>query len=50
MFVFAVTQVTHYLITHLQPVGVLRAVVVFWLIWWAWTQFTWALNAANSSL
>jgi low temperature requirement protein LtrA len=29
-------------------VGVLRAVVVFWLIWWAWTQFTWALNAANT--
>lgn len=48
VFVFAVTQVTHYLITHLQPVGVLRAVVVFWLIWWAWTQFTWALNAANT--
>jgi low temperature requirement protein LtrA len=22
--------------------------LVFWLVWWAWTQFTWALNAANT--
>ncbi len=28
--------------------GVGRAVLVFWLIWWAWTQFTWTLNPADT--
>lgn len=23
--------------------------LVFWLVWWAWTQFTWALNAADTT-
>ncbi|MDX1579736.1 MAG: low temperature requirement protein A, partial [Gemmatimonadota bacterium] len=22
---------------------------VFWLVWWAWTQYTWALNAADTT-
>jgi low temperature requirement protein LtrA len=22
---------------------------VFWLVWWGWTQFTWALNAADTT-
>lgn len=49
VFVFAVTQVTGYLIEHLDGVATARAVVLFWLIWWAWTQFTWTLNAADPS-
>jgi len=24
-------------------------VLVFWLVWWAWTQFTWALNSADTT-
>ena len=48
VFVFAITQVTHYAAHHLDLQGIGRAVMVFWLIWWAWTQFTWALNAANT--
>jgi len=24
-------------------------VIVFWLVWWAWTQFTWALNSADTT-
>ena len=48
VFVFAITQVTHYAAHHLDPHGLARAGVVFWLIWWGWTQFTWALNAANT--
>ena len=23
--------------------------VVFWLVWWAWTQYTWALNSADTT-
>ncbi len=49
MFVFAVTQVTHTLAEHLDAVGIMHAVVVFWLVWWAWTQFTWTLNAPTPS-
>ena len=48
VFVFAVTQVTHYAAHHLDVQGILRAVMVFWLIWWGWSQFTWTLNAANT--
>jgi low temperature requirement protein LtrA len=48
VFVFAVTQVTHYAAHHLDLQGLARSAVVFWLIWWGWTQFTWALNAANT--
>ena len=48
VFVFAITQVTHYAAHHLDVHGLLRSVMVFWLIWWGWTQFTWALNAADT--
>jgi len=49
VFVFSVTQVAHLLARHLDWTGVGQAVLVFWLVWWAWTQFTWALNAANTT-
>ena len=39
---------THYAAHHLDPAGIVRSLIVFWLIWWGWTQFTWALNAANT--
>ena len=48
VFVFAITQVTHYATLHLDVEGLGRAALIFWLIWWGWTQFTWALNAANT--
>ena len=48
VFVFAITQVTHYVAHHLDVEGILRSLAMFWLIWWGWTQFTWALNAANT--
>jgi low temperature requirement protein LtrA len=25
-------------------------VLIFWLVWWAWTQFTWTLNPADTRL
>ncbi|MCG8468299.1 MAG: low temperature requirement protein A [Gemmatimonadetes bacterium] len=49
VFVFSVTQVTKLLHHHLDLVGVGQSVLVFWLVWWAWTQFTWALNAADTT-
>src|ERR671919_3012206 len=48
VFVFAVTQVTALTAHDLTPAGIGRSLVVFWLIWWAWTQFTWTLNPADT--
>ncbi|HEY7467978.1 MAG TPA: low temperature requirement protein A [Acidimicrobiia bacterium] len=48
VFVFAVTQVTALLAQDLTGGGVVKALIVFWLIWWAWTQFTWSLNEADT--
>lgn len=49
VFVFAVTQITAFTAHHLTPDGVLQAILLFWLIWWAWTQFTWTLNPADTT-
>jgi low temperature requirement protein LtrA len=48
VFVFAVTQVTAVLAQDLTASGVVRALIVFWLVWWAWTQYTWSLNEADT--
>jgi low temperature requirement protein LtrA len=49
VFVFAVTQVTAKTAHDLTPDGVLRSILVGWLVWWAWTQFTWTLNPADTT-
>ena len=49
VFVFAVTQVTALTAQNLTLDGVLRSLVLFWLIWWGWTQFTWTLNPADTT-
>ena len=48
VFVFCITQIVSLLHGHVDPHSVGTALLVFWLIWWGWTQFTWALNAANT--
>lgn len=48
VFVFCVTQVVTLLHGHVDLKSAGSAILVFWLVWWAWTQFTWALNAANT--
>ena len=49
VFVFSVTQVVNLLHNGLSWLVVGQAILVFWLVWWAWTQFTWALNAADTT-
>ncbi|OGO54271.1 MAG: hypothetical protein A2V85_17360 [Chloroflexi bacterium RBG_16_72_14] len=49
VFVFAVTQLTATTANDLTADGVLRAILLGWLIWWAWTQFTWTLNPADTT-
>jgi low temperature requirement protein LtrA len=48
VFVYSVTQVAHLMHGHVDLKSAGSALLVFWLVWWAWTQFTWALNAANT--
>lgn len=48
IFVFSITQIAGLFHGHLDWNTVGSAALVFWLVWWAWTQFTWALNAANT--
>ena len=48
VFVFAVTQVTVLTAGDLTAAGALRSVLLFWLVWWSWTQFTWTLNPADT--
>jgi len=48
VFVFAVTQITAKLAHDLTAEGVLRSILIGWLVWWAWTQFTWTLNPADT--
>jgi low temperature requirement protein LtrA len=44
-FVFAITQVTHFLLFHLTWGGFLRGMILLALVWWAWSAFVWAANA-----
>jgi low temperature requirement protein LtrA len=49
VFVFCVTQVVRLLHDGVTWQSVGEAILVFWMVWWAWTQFTWALNAADTT-
>jgi low temperature requirement protein LtrA len=44
-FVYAITQVTHFLLTHLTWGGFFHAMLILALVWWAWSAFVWAANA-----
>ena len=44
VFVFAVTQLSHYLLAHHTPMGALQALAMFLAIWWAWMFTAWATN------
>jgi low temperature requirement protein LtrA len=50
VFVYAITQLTRSVLQDLTWTGVGRWVLVFWLIWWAWTQFTWTLNLVDTEI
>ena len=47
VFVFGVTQVVVSIHGHLDWPTMWRAAVVLGLLWWAWSQFTWAAGAAD---
>lgn len=47
VFVFAITQIARSLHDDHSTRGWLEAGLVMWLVWWAWSQYTWAANAID---
>ncbi|MFV2015686.1 MAG: low temperature requirement protein A, partial [Candidatus Heimdallarchaeota archaeon] len=48
VFVFALTQLVVFFYHDLTFETGIQVLLIFWLVWWSWTQFTWALNSANT--
>jgi low temperature requirement protein LtrA len=44
VFVFAVTQLSHSLLAHVNPEGALHAAFLMLAVWWAWVYTTWVTN------
>ena len=48
VFVFAITQVSHLLLTHLTWAGVLQAAIVLLAVYWSWNYTTWTTNELDT--
>ena len=44
VFVFAVTQLSHYLLEHHDLAGAAQTLLMFLAVWWAWIYTAWATN------
>src|SRR5262245_22450957 len=44
VFVFAVTQISHTLLEHLTPLGLLQATLLLLSVWWIWIDTSWCTN------
>jgi low temperature requirement protein LtrA len=44
VFVYAVTQLAGFLAADTTPIGYLRSLVLFGLIWWGWSAYLWVTN------
>src|SRR5919106_431720 len=47
VYVFAITQLSHGLLEHLDLRGLAETVVLVLAVWWAWVYTTWATNWLN---
>lgn len=47
VFVFGITQIVASIHGHLDWPTLWRAAVVLFLLWWAWSQYTWLAGQAN---
>lgn len=47
VYVFAITQVSHFIHHHLGLLGLFEGVLLFLAVWWAWIYTTWVANWAN---
>lgn len=44
VYVFAVTQLSHRLLEHLSPRGLLDTLILLLAVWWAWVYTAWITN------
>ena len=44
VYVFAVTQLSHTLLEHLDPVGAAQTLLLLLAVWWAWVYTAWLTN------
>ncbi|WP_210480758.1 low temperature requirement protein A [Naasia sp. SYSU D00948] len=44
VFVFAFTQVTHYMSDSHSALGVLQAMIILGILWWSWVSYSWLAN------
>ena len=47
VYVFAITQLSHYLLGHLTPLGVLQAATMWFAVWLGWQYTAWVTNWFN---
>src|SRR5687768_18529472 len=47
VYVFAITQLSHGLLEHLDLRGLAETMVLLLAVWWAWNYTTWATNWLN---
>lgn len=47
VFVYAITQCTHFLIAHFTPYGVTQSFMLLLAVWWVWVFTTWVTNWLN---
>lgn len=47
VYVFAITQLSHFVLKHLDLAGFFEGVILFLAVWWAWMYTTWAANWAD---
>src|SRR4249920_3616122 len=50
VFVFAVTQLSHTLLHHFTPLGVVQVTLLFLAVWWVWVYTTWVTNWLDPDL
>ena len=50
VFVFAVTQISHALLAHFTPLGVLQTTLLFLAVWWVWVFTSWITNWLNPEM
>lgn len=50
IYVFAVTQLSHYLLHHLSWVGAVETLVMWFAVWLAWQYTAWVTNWFNPDL
>lgn len=44
VYVFAITQLSHFLLGRLNLMGAVQAAILFFAVWWAWVYTAWATN------